>query len=267
MEGTELSNSPINAPNLNTLVEQMHNFKDEIKRFPVFRWATVTSLAPLTFQLDGSQVPLLGHVSNAGPSLYLPGERVRVEIQNGRVTAHSAAGRDWNLRGTSSQRVALAAAGGIPDGVKFYDTDQNREYIWRNSAWAWNVLPGTLLGQYTQPSGNVGAGTVFLRLNLSGLPEGLNVKVETSSISLFRQSGGIGRSYLRRNLSATNVTNTSATMDIVRHQNLPTGSQVEGTPPLKGIVTITSNGNLRLGVTSDSSMYGEDNPSIYAFAA
>jgi hypothetical protein len=121
---------------------------------PVFRWATVTSTSPLLIQLDGDPAPLLGSPSNAGPKIYLPGERVRVELQNGRATIHTAASRVENLRGTSAQRVALAMSGAVAKGMRFYDEDEDIEYQWVGS-WA------AVLGPVNPLTINGGTGTCY----------------------------------------------------------------------------------------------------------
>ena len=121
-------------------IEKLSRRLDQVPRMS---WATVVTTAPLTIHVDGDPAPILGEVKNAGPKILLPGTRVQVMRQDLRYTVISAS-VDVPSRGTSSQRVALGMSGAATEGLKFYDTDENREYVWLNG---WKDAAGSLLWQ------------------------------------------------------------------------------------------------------------------------
>jgi len=120
---------------------------------PVNRWATVITTMPLTIQLDGDPAPLLGTPASAAPKILMPGERVRVEIQNNRATVLAVANRVHDLRGTTAQRLALEAAGAVVGGMRFYDVTDNCEYMWVGE---WRIVGG--VSPFTSLTVNSGSG-------------------------------------------------------------------------------------------------------------
>lgn len=99
---------------------------------PDLRWAVVTQISPLRIRLDADEQDLLATPDTLVSPL-LPGERVRVALQNRRVTVLGVAGRRTDLRGTTAQREALALSGASVPGLKFFDESTGREYVWNGS--------------------------------------------------------------------------------------------------------------------------------------
>lgn len=117
------------------LKARLFALEDRVKTSPHFRWGTVVTSVPLTIILDGAADALPGTPANAGPKVLMVGERVRVELQGNRAVVHAVGGRFEDLRGTSAERVQLGLSGVLEDGHRFYDTDENREYVWRDGEW------------------------------------------------------------------------------------------------------------------------------------
>lgn len=66
-------------------MQQIAAVSDSLGAKPDFRWATVTSVAPLAIRLDGDTDPLSGSPATLIPTL-LVGERVMVMMQSRRAT-------------------------------------------------------------------------------------------------------------------------------------------------------------------------------------
>lgn len=71
--------------NLDALMGFIERLSAAVKGKPDLRWAAVTTVAPLTIQLDADETPLLGTPSTLVAGLAV-NDRVMVAIQNNRVT-------------------------------------------------------------------------------------------------------------------------------------------------------------------------------------
>ncbi|MGO3147077.1 MAG: hypothetical protein ACTIJ6_05290 [Leucobacter sp.] len=175
---------------LDPYARMIERLSQRVDTKPMFRWATVTNIAPLLIQLDGDPAPLLGSPSNAGPKIYLTGERVRVELQNGRATIHSAANRVEDLRGTTAQRIDLALSGAAVDGMRFYDVNENMHYEWAGGSFKRGLpLPGTTLARAQKigaSSGTAGASTLTTVTGSAALSVPTTVDVATEVVIFAR---------------------------------------------------------------------------------
>ena len=180
-------------------IEKLSRRLDQVPRMS---WATVVTTAPLTIHVDGDPAPILGEVKNAGPKILLPGTRVQVMRQDLRYTVISAS-VDGDLRGTSAQRVALGMSGAVSEGLTFYDTDENREYVWSGGQWrlvayAAGVLPavtvppdGTVTTNVTFPTGRFTVPPVVIPGVVSGAATYISVAVSDVTTTGFTLRRGV----------------------------------------------------------------------------
>lgn len=184
---------------LDDLMLRVKAIQGRVSAAPALRWGTVTATSPLSVLLDGAPDAFVG-VSNAGPRALVVGQRVRVDVQGTRVTVVSAARDD--LRGTSAQRVALGLSGVMQDGMKFFDTDDKREYIWLSGGWAGlTPLHGTLTfgsssgvtlrETVTFPSGYFQTAPAFHVTPISSAPGGINSWIHVSSTIVTANSADV----------------------------------------------------------------------------
>lgn len=125
-----------------SLLELRHRVEDvylALKGSLNRRRAVVTSVAPLQIRFELSDEPLAGTPDTQVWPLMV-GDLVHVLVQNRRaliIGKVRGAGLliDLPSRGTSAQRVELGLSGAATEGMTFYDTDENREYVWRTGEW------------------------------------------------------------------------------------------------------------------------------------
>lgn len=155
------------AVDLRPLVTEVQATKKLANEKPVLRWAYVTSLVPLKVRLDGDLLPLVGEVSTISyvPSLRID-DRVLISIQMSKATIHGlAGGAISDLRGTTAERGLAASSGLMVTGQKFFDTTENREYVWTGTDWARTDKP-YLLATLTAATVGGPAWTVLSSLSL-----------------------------------------------------------------------------------------------------
>lgn len=134
----------------------LSDLKARIDSKPGLRWATVTSSKPLRIRFDGEEAELLGAPSTTVRGLQV-GERVRVEVQNQRVTVIGRAGSKpqkvlwtgaWYMHGSQtaslSERVSEQENGIILIWQKYTNntpspTDIHATHI---PKWGVQALPG-----------------------------------------------------------------------------------------------------------------------------
>lgn len=86
---------------LDALLARLVKLRSDVDSKPVMRWATVTSAFPLDIRLDGDETPL-GVKPDSCVGGLLVGERVRVELQNNRITILGVAG---GMKPVGSNRI------------------------------------------------------------------------------------------------------------------------------------------------------------------
>lgn len=134
------------------LLDQITKLKSAVAGKPDFRWGVVSGVTPLQVTLDADPAPLAGVPSTLVAGLVV-GQRVQCVIQNHRVTVVGASGGVQDLRGTTAQRLALEAASAVVDGMRFYDTEDNFEYMWVGE---WRIVGG--VSPFTSLTVNSGSG-------------------------------------------------------------------------------------------------------------
>lgn len=139
-------------PDMSGVGEEFDRLRTEVREKTVERWAYVYSLSPLRVRLDGDANPLMGTASTIiHESLLAEGDRIRVSLQMGQVTVLGLAeGFIVDLRGDTARRTAAGLSGLMEEGMRFYDTTENLEYVWQSGDWisrssSWKASTSMLL--------------------------------------------------------------------------------------------------------------------------
>lgn len=118
---------------LSLLLRRISDLQAKVDSTPRLEWGTVAQSSPLRIVPDGS-VDMLLFTPDTLVKVLVPGERVRYERQNLRVTILGVAGRPRGIpQGTTSQMSMLTSA---PDGARFYNTTDTSEYVRAGGIWS-----------------------------------------------------------------------------------------------------------------------------------
>lgn len=181
------------------IVRVLDGLTSLIEGKPDLRWAVVTQISPLRIRLDADENELLATPDTLVSPL-LPGERVRVALQNRRVTVLGVAGRRTGLRGTTAQRELVRLSGAAQDGLNFFDTDESLEYIFLGSQWRLSPVTPRVLSFTPRPGWEPTSG-FRSRLTVTGL----QVTLETT---LWLRAAGDFNSILQMPPEVTTGLNT-----------------------------------------------------------
>lgn len=211
---------------LSGIVGRLRGLQAAVAGAPVLRWATVVQSHPLRVRLYGDADALDGVPATAVPVL-LPGERVVCVRQNLRVIVVAVAGRFGDVRGTTADMTMLDTSGIAVEGMRFFNTDDSREYVFNGTIW---VDPRTLPVQGRIPSSvEVGAGTASVAddgsvsfinasaVSLNGVFDGLGQDMYDIFIELSSSGGAYTGIYTR--MRSAGVDHSSALYNYVARYN------------------------------------------------